>query len=182
MRLMAQLFLFLCCFIACCGSPNSSWALSPQYQAAFQNGLRSIYDKHPRYKLGGNLEDGEIDCSELIRQGAIKGRLPGISKTRLQAWQIKRGHGGFAGVGVSNWKDGNTQVGDLLCIHIENGLERPDDVNHILAVILWNGIHQVMHASGSRHTVVIVPFQAWIEKALAGVEDGYRRMKLGDKP
>jgi hypothetical protein len=85
-------------------------------------------------------------------------------------------------VGVSNWKEGNTQVGDLLCIHIENGLERPDDVNHILAVILWNGIHQVMHASGSRHTVVIVPFQAWIEKGLAGVEDGYRRIKLGEKP
>jgi hypothetical protein len=154
--------------------------MSPEYQAAFQNGLRSIFDKHPRYKLGGNLEDGETDCAELMREAAKKGRLPGVSNKRLQAWQIYRGYGGFANNPVKQWLRGDNDKGDLLFQHLKNGLERPDGVNHVLAVVEWNGIYYVIHASSSRNGVVMIPFAEWMEQGVAGVKDGYRRMTIGD--
>jgi len=128
-----------------------------------------------KYKLGGVVEDSEIDCSELIRQTALRARIPGISKKRLQAWQIIRGYGGFANR-IVDWTRGDTQTGDLLGLHVENGLDRPDDINHIAMIVEWNGIYQVMHASGSRKRVIVIPLQKWIEEALKS----YKRMTVGE--
>jgi hypothetical protein len=175
MQTTALLFFTLFSCIVCSSNVD---ALSPEYEAAFQRGLQRIYDQHPRYKLGGNLEDGEIDCSELMRQAAILGRIPGISKKRLQAWQIGRGYGGFANLPVKAWARGDNKSGDLLLAHVKNGLERPDDVNHILAVVEWNGIRQVIHASSSQKKIVVIPFADWIDQSL--IPGGYRRMTAGD--
>ena len=168
-------FLVWCCILF---SAVSSWALCPEYEAGIHAKLLTIYYRHPEYHLGGTLKDGKIDCSELVRQAA---ELVGVprSKRKVRACDIFEGSQPWGNVVIPKWNTGDNRRVDLIFEHIENGLVRPWGVNHILAVVEWEGVFHVMHASSSRKTVVIEPLAPWVTRSM--VDGGYRRMTLGDQ-
>lgn len=156
-----------------------SQALHPQYEAALHTALLDIYYEHPGYRLGAPLSDDKwIDCSLVWGRAAFKANIPDM-EYRPTAYSIYKGKGGWENKPV-DFKD--LQRVDAVALAIppkKGGLIRPEGVNHIMAVVEWNGVPMILHASSSAGTVVIVPYATWMANWLA--PNGLFRFLKGDK-
>lgn len=176
---MDRRFCSVCLCIVCLLAGNGiAVAMAPEYRAGMHDALLTLYYEHPEYKLGGSRSYGTTDCSELIRQAMNLAGIPGTKK-RVQAWSICKGlTAAYRNAPVLDWRDGDTEACDIVCQYFPDGLNRPYGINHIIAVVQWNGVWHVIHASSSKKRVVITPFASWIEQRM--IENGYRRFTIGD--
>lgn len=170
-RFFSALLFTLCLWV------NACWGMCPEYQAAMAAAVLDIYYLHPAYRVGGELIDGEIDCSKLVLEAMKRGGIPGLP-TKIQAWVIFEGKGIWKNRAIAKWEMDNEPC-DLIFQHFPGNPKHPYNVDHVLIVIVWNGIYHIVHASPSAKTVVIRPLAPWVVKAM--VKNGYRRLLIGEK-
>lgn len=163
--------------------PELSNALSEAFRDAFQYEALHLYVEEPplRYKLGGRLEDGEVDCSLFIdeveqRADIIERRRRG---ERTVAWRVYRGLDGYYGAAAT----GSPHVGDIYCVRVppsaKGYLPRPEGISHVGGVIWYGGQFCIIDANGSTKGIRIGPIKGmWVNWVPA---DGKRRLSAGDE-